>query len=151
MEIKNLWPHNDIDEEELKQSTELLTELMNKAAEGKNSDFRFITCWGDRIVVKEYIYGVDAVIRIFADAETNSLKLYSTQIGERAQDLGLILSIKQFNQCKNYYQKEREIAEDMLAEYRSYIWGGHIWDTLVGNIRKEEDLVDYRTLPIKWF
>jgi hypothetical protein len=44
MEIKNLWPHNDIDEEELKQSTELLTELMNKAAEGKNSDFRFITC-----------------------------------------------------------------------------------------------------------
>jgi hypothetical protein len=71
--------------------------------------------------VKEYIYGVDAVIRIFADAETNSLKLYSTQIGEGAQDLGLILSIKQFNQCKNYYQKEREIAEDMLAEYRAYI------------------------------
>jgi hypothetical protein len=39
----------------------------------------------------------------------------------------------------------------MLDEYRSYIFGGHVWDTLVGNIRKEEDLVDYRTLPIKWF
>jgi hypothetical protein len=39
----------------------------------------------------------------------------------------------------------------MLAEYRSYIWGGHVWDTLVGNDRKEEDMVDYRTLPIKWF
>lgn len=151
MEIKDLWPHNDIDEEALRQGAELFTELLKKALEGKNSDFRFITCWADRTVVKEYIYGVDAVIRIFADAENNSLKLYYTQITEGTQDLGLILSIKQFHQCVQYYQKERAIAEDMLAEYRSYIWGGHVWDTLVGNIRKEEDMVDYRTLPIKWF
>ena len=76
--------------------------------------------------MKEYIYGVDAVIRIFADAESNSLKLYYAQITEGTQDLGLILSIKQFHQCVQYYQKERAIAEDMLAEYRSYIWGGHV-------------------------
>ena len=151
MEIKNLWPHNDIDEEMLEQGAEMFTELVKKAMEGKNSDFRFITCWADRAVVKEYISNVDVVIRIFADAETTSLKLYYPQIEEGTQDLGLMLSIKQFNQCRKYYQKEREIAEDMLAEYRSYIWGGHVWDTLVGNIRKEEDMVDYRTLPIKWF
>jgi hypothetical protein len=39
----------------------------------------------------------------------------------------------------------------MLDEYRSYIFGGHIWDTLVGNDRTDEDCVDYRTLPWRFF
>jgi hypothetical protein len=43
------------------------------------------------------------------------------------------------------------IAKDMLDEYKMYVWSGHLWDTLMGNDRKEEDMVDYRTLPVKWF
>jgi hypothetical protein len=43
------------------------------------------------------------------------------------------------------------LAYDMIAEYKAYVFGGHIWDTLVGNIRKDEDLVDYRKLPTRWF
>ncbi len=151
MDIKNLWSKEEIDKEKLKQSEELFMQVMTKALEGKQSGFEFITCWQVRNVVKEYIVGVDTVISIFSDLERTFSDSYIKQIIAGEQDLEVILSLKQFNQCRKYYEQEKAIAEDMLAEYRSYIWGGHIWDTLVGNTRKEEDLVDYRTLPIKWF
>jgi tRNA A37 threonylcarbamoyladenosine synthetase subunit TsaC/SUA5/YrdC len=70
--------------------------------------------------------GVDTVINIFSNLEASSYKAYLSQIKTNTQDLGLILALKQFNQCRKYYQKEREIAEDMLDEYRSYIFGGHV-------------------------
>lgn len=144
----NFNQKDDINHEEIE---EMFTELVKKALTSKQSDFKFLTCWQDRIIAKEYIKGLFTTIEFFNNLINTSTKLYLEQIKTGTQDLGLILSIKQFHQCVQYYQKERAIAEDMLAEYRSYIWGGHVWDTLVGNIRKEEDMVDYRTLPIKWF
>jgi hypothetical protein len=63
---------------------------------------------------------------MFNNLITNLTKVYVEQIEKNAQDLGIMLSLKQFYTCKDYYQKEREIAEDMLDEYRSYIFGGHV-------------------------
>jgi hypothetical protein len=58
---------------------------------------------------------------MFNNLITNLTKVYVEQIEKNAQDLGIMLSLKQFIQCRDYYLAEREIAEDMLAEYRAYI------------------------------
>ena len=42
------------------------------------------------------------------------------------QELETVISLKQLYICKKFYEQEIAIAEDMLAEYRSYIWGGHV-------------------------
>lgn len=139
------------DNQYLGQEEELFVQLVNKALNEPQSEFFFIRSWEQRKAVKEYIVGIDSTISIFVNLINKVYKTYLEQIRTNEQDLGIILSLKQFIQCRDYYLTERKIAEDVLDEYRSYIWGGHIWDTLVGNIRKEEDLVDYRTLPIKWF
>ena len=148
-----MWDFNFNQEDQIskEQQEELFNTLVQKALKGEQSESRFIVCWQDRNVVREYIRGTTATVQMFNNLITNLTKVYVDQIEKNTQDLGIMLSLKQFYTCKDYYQKEREIAEDMLDEYRSYIWGGHIWDTLVGNTRKEEDMVDYRTLPIKWF
>ena len=148
-----MWDFNFDQEDQIskEQQEELFTTLVQKALKGEQSESRFIVCWQDRNVVREYIRGTTATVQMFNNLITNLTKVYVNQIEKNTQDLGIMLSLKQFYTCKDYYQKEREIAEDMLDEYRSYIWGGHIWDTLVGNTRKEEDMVDYRTLPVKWF
>lgn len=86
---------------------------------------------------------------MFSDLVEKTTESYIDQIAKDEQDLGLILALKQFTQCKDYYEQELFLAEDILKEYWSYILGGHVWDTLLGNIRKDEDMVDYRTLPVK--
>jgi hypothetical protein len=101
--------------------------------------------------VKEYIRGANIVATIFSNLISTTEKVYLEQIATGTQDLGVILALKQFIQCRDYYYKESEVAYDMLDEYKCYVWSGHIIDTLVGNTRREEDLVDYRTLPVKWF
>ena len=148
-----MWDFNFNQEEQIskEQQEELFNTLVQKALKGEQSESRFIVCWEDRNIVREYIRGTTATVQMFNNLITNLTKVYVDQIEKNTQDLGIMLSLKQFYTCKDYYQKEREIAEDMLDEYRSYIFGGHVWDTLVGNTRKEEDMVDYRTLPVKWF
>ena len=46
-----------------------------------------------------------------------SAEVYVDQIAKDEQDLGLILALKQFTQCKDYYEQELFLAEDILKEY----------------------------------
>ena len=135
----------------LKDGEELFQQLIKKALTGENSKFEFLRCWSDRLVIKQYLVGVNTVLKLFKTVEETAYKTYIEQIKMNIQDVGVVLALKQFRQCRDYYKKEKQIAKDMLSEYRAYVFGGHIWDTLVGNIRKEKDLVDFRTLPISLF
>lgn len=134
-----------------KESEKLFIQLMEKALTNEHSTFEFLRCWSDREVIKQYVYNVSAVITMFKNLEKTAYKTYLKQIESSTQDLQVVLVLKQFNQCKRYYQKEKEIAKDMLEEYKAYVFGGHLWDTLVGNIRTDEDCVDYRNLPWGFF
>lgn len=145
----NFWSPKQL--EELKEGEEKFTEVMQKALNNESSQFEFLRCLEDYFATKQYIRGVDLVINIFNNILKNTSKIYQQQIETNTQDLGIILALKQFLQCRDFYAKEREMAYDMIAEYKAYVFGGHFWDTLVGNIRKDEDLVDYRKLPTRWF
>lgn len=151
----NDWWNNDEpngeEHRDQEAEKELFTDLVNKALKGEHTKFNFLRCWSDRTPVKQYIFGITATLKMFSDLVDKTTESYIDQIAKDEQDLGLILALKQFTQCKDYYEQELFLAEDILNEYWSYIFGGHIWDTLVGNIRKDEDMVDYRDLPVKWF
>ena len=71
-------------------------------------------------------------------------KEYIKHVAAGEQDLDSILVLRDFKQCMDYYKAEERIVDDCLAEHWEYIMRGHIFDTLVGNIRPDEDLWDYR-------
>ena len=148
------WDNNEPKSEEHRDSVaeqELFTELVNKALKDEHTKFNFLRCWSDRTQLKQYILGLKDVVKMFRNSVKKSAEVYVDQIAKDEQDLGLILALKQFTQCKDYYEQELFLAEDILKEYWYYIFGGHVCDTLIGSIRKDEDMVDYRTLPVKWF
>ena len=77
------------------------------------------------------------------------MKTYAKDIMADEQKLEMLMSMKQFEICYNYYKKEYEIAKDMLSEYRAYLFSGHIFDQLVlNNVRPDDECVDYRKLPL---
>ena len=80
------------------------------------------------------------------------MKTYAKDILTDEQKLETLMSMKQFKICHDYFEKEREIAKDMLSEYYAYLTSGHIFDQLVMNgVRSDDDCVDYRKVPWKIF
>ena len=131
---------------------EIFSELVKKALKGKQSDFEFIRTYETCKVARYYKISVKRVSKVFKTLYKKLMKTYAKDILTDEQKLEMLMSMKQFEICYDYYKKEYELAKDMLSEYRAYLTGGHIFDQLVCNaIRSEDDCVDYRKLPWKIF
>ena len=123
-------------------------ELVKKALKGKQSDFEFIRTYEMCKVVRYYKISVKRVYKTFKTLYKKLMKTYAKDILTGEQKLEMLMSMKQFEICYDYYKKEYELAKDMLSEYRAYLSSGHIFDQLVLNdIRSDDECVDYRELP----
>ena len=131
---------------------EIFSELVKKALKGKQSDFEFIRTYETCKVARYYKISVKRVSKVFKTLYKKLMKTYAKDIMTDEQKLEMLMSMKQFEICYDYYKKEYELAKDMLSEYRAYLTSGHIFDQLVCNaIRSDDDCVDYRKLPWKLF
>ena len=127
-------------------------ELVKKALKGKQSDFEFIRTYEMCKVARYYKISVKKVSKVFKTLYKKLMKTYAKDIMAGEQKLEMIMSIKQFKICYDYYKKEYELAKDMLSEYHVYLTSGHIFDQLVMNgVRSDDDCVDYRKLSWKIF
>ena len=123
-------------------------ELVKKALKGKQSDFEFIRTYEMCKVARYYKISVKRVYKTFKTLYKKLMKTYAKDILTGDQKLEMLMSMKQFEICYDYYKKEYELAKDMLSEYRAYLSSGHIFDQLVLNsVRSDDDCVDYRELP----
>ena len=127
---------------------EIFGELVKKALKGKQSDFEFIRTYEMCKVARYYKISVKRVSKTFKTLYKKLMKTYAKDILTGEQKLEMLMSMKQFEICYDYYKKEYELAKDMLSEYRAYLSSGHIFDQLVLNdVRSDDECVDYRELP----
>ena len=123
-------------------------ELVKKALKGKQSDFEFIRTYEMCKVARYYKISVKRIYKTFKTLYKKLMKTYAKDILTDEQKLEMLMSMKQFEICYDYYKKEYELAKDMLSEYRAYLSSGHIFDQLVLNsVRSDDECVDYRELP----
>lgn len=134
-----------------KSTDELFKDLVTKALEGKHSKFEFIRSYEMFQIAKMYRKGVKSVTKMFRNMEYELLCTYKKMIKSGKDDLTLVMAIKQFAACAQYYKEEHAITKDMISEFRCYVNSGHILQTLMGGIRPECECVDYRKLPLKLF
>ena len=124
-------------------------ELVKKALGGKQSDFEFIRTYEVCKTARLYKSSVKRLSKVFKNLYKKLMKTYTKDIMTDEQKLEMLMSMKQFEICYNYYKKEYEIAKDMLSEYRAYLLSGHIFDQLVlNNVRPDDECVDYRKSPL---
>ena len=91
-------------------------ELVKKALEGKHSDFEFIRTYETCKVARYYKIGVKRVYKTFKTLYKKLMKTYAKDIMADEQKLEMLMSMKQFEICYDYYKKEYELAKDMLSE-----------------------------------
>ena len=137
---------------ELSEDEKFFEAVVKKALSGKHSDFEFIRTYEDCKTARLYKISVKRLSKVFKNLYKESMKTYAKDIMADEQKLEMLMSMKQFKICYNYYKKEYELAKDMLSEYYVYLTSGHIFDQLIMNgIRSDDDCVDYRKLPWKIF
>ena len=133
---------------ELSEDEKFFEAVMKKALSGKHSDFEFIRTYEDCKTARLYKTSVKRLSKVFKNLYKKLMKSYAKDIMTDEQKLEMLMSMKQFEICYDYYKKEYELAKDMLSEYRAYLSSGHIFDQLVLNsVRSDDECVDYRELP----
>jgi hypothetical protein len=142
----------EMEQIDLTDPKKFFSELVKKALIGKQSDFEFIRSYEMLKVARLYRKGTKKVYKVFKSLHKALLKTYTNAIMTDDQKLDMIMSIKQFEVCYDYYKKEHAIAKDMLKEYQAYVFSGHILEQLFFyGVRPDEECVDYRKLPWKLF
>ena len=137
---------------ELSEDEKFFEAIMKKALSGKHSDFEFIRTYEACETARLYKTSVKRLSKVFKNLYKKLMKSYAKDIMTDEQKLEMLMSMKQFKICHDYFEKEREIAKDMLSEYHAYLTSGHIFDQLVMNgVRSDDDCVDYRKVPWKIF
>ena len=137
---------------ELSEDEKFFEAIMKKALSGKHSDFEFIRTYEMCKAARLYKTSIKTVYKTFKTLYKKLMKTYAKDIMTDEQKLEMLMSMKQFEICYDYYKKEYELAKDMLDEYYAYLTSGHIFDQLIMNgIRSDDDCVDYRKLPWKIF
>ena len=137
---------------ELSEDEKFFEAIMKKALSGKHSDFEFIRAYEACETARLYKTSVKRLSKAFKNLYKKLMKSYAKDIMTDEQKLEMLMSMKQFEICHDYFEKECEIAKDMLSEYHAYLTSGHIFDQLVMNgVRSEDDCVDYRKLSWKIF
>ena len=127
---------------------EIFGELVKKALKGKQSDLEFIRTYEMCNTARLYKSSVKRLSKVFKNLYKKLMKTYTKDIMADEQKLEMLMSMKQFKICYNYFKKECEIAKDMLSEYHAYLFRWHIFDQLVLNsVRPDDDCVDYRKSP----
>ena len=129
----------------------MFKELVERALNNDYQPFEFIGSLTERSVARTCISATKKIIKLFKNLELSSAETYADLIREGKQSPEILLAHIQFKQCVKFYEKELFTLKDMLAEYRAYVFGGNILNTLLGVYRKEEDKVDFRKLPWKLF
>lgn len=137
---------------ELTEDEKFFEAIVKKALSGKHSDFEFIRTYEACETARLYKISVKRLSKVFKTLYKKSMKTYSKDILTDEQKLETLMSMKQFKICHDYFEKECEIAKDMLSEYHAYLTSGHMFDQLIMNgVRSDDDCVDYRKVPWKIF
>lgn len=137
---------------ELTEDEKFFEAIVKKALSGKHSDLEFIRTYEACETARLYKISIKRLSKVFKTLYKKSMKTYAKDILTDEQKLETLMSMKQFKVCHEYFEKEREIAKDMLSEYYAYLTSGHMFDQLIMNgVRSDDDCVDYRKVPWKIF
>lgn len=132
----------DRTQEEQEELYELLTE---KALSKDHTSFEYIKNTTEFSVMRQAVSGLESVIKLYECICEELYKAYCDQVLTGSTDFNMLYILRQNQECKTFYKKELEIAQDMIDEYWAYVWSGHFLDQwLLFRNRESWHLWDHR-------
>lgn len=128
-----------------KEQEELFQALTEKALAGDHNSFEYIkntTEWG---IIRATKKGIKKIILLYDQVTDSIYREYCRHITLGTQDFNMIYALRQFQECKGFYEAELELVLDMLSEYDAYVGQGHFFDQFIfGKERESWHCWDHR-------
>ena len=139
-----------IDNQQEESALELTQALIERATRGERTEFRLLVSAEDARNAKAVMKACKSFSRKLGEAAMAAMLKYAGGIDmSGCENVRLLISAKQVRDCAEFYREECETLKDMLREFRCYVSYGHrISMLLLGFERPEEDMTDWRELPI---
>lgn len=110
------------------EQEELFKALVEKAINKEHTGFEYIKNVVEFRVMRSSRKGLITVIKLFDHILDSMYKAYCKQVGEGNNDFSLLCVYRQYGECREFYKKELETAENMLDEYDAYLGRGHFME-----------------------
>lgn len=127
------------------EQEELFKVLTEKALAKDHNGFEYIKNTTEFGIIKKTVSGLLKIITLYERIIKNLYKTYCAQVIQGTQDFNMLYALRQYQECKAFYESELAIAKDMLEEYDAYLGKGHFLDQfLFGHTREVWHLWDHR-------
>lgn len=136
---------------QIKDNVELIGKLVDLALAGNAPKFEFIRSLRGLREAKAVRKALKGVANMFAKLGDGVEREYSVGIFQGEAKLELLKPLYDFRLCQKFYSNELAVAEDMISEYRTYLRSGRWLKAALGFDRSEEELVDFREIPLTLF
>lgn len=134
------------------EEKELGQAVLDRVQNNQYSEFSLLTSLQAFKGAKLYRGVIKKVKEGFKAEATRCFNKYLQDAANNKADFRDLLKFRDLRHCYNFYQKEYNIIDDMIDEFRCYLRSNENFIRLrLGKVRTEEEMVDFRTLPLSLF
>jgi hypothetical protein len=127
------------------EQEELFQVLTENALSGDHTKKEFIQNTSEWWLMQDARSGLLKVIALYDSIVGSLYKEYCKQVLQGTADFEMLVALRQFKACVDFYQEEFNQLEDMAKEYRAYLNSGHLIDQwLLFKTRDVGELWDHR-------
>lgn len=126
------------------ETQQLISKIIDHALEGNYTEFTFLRSWSDYKYYKNKRRSFNYAAHMLQGSANRIFKAYCKSVKEGTANFNKLLVYQQLQNTVAFYKKEVETFTEMLYEYDAYLLEGHYLAALLGEIRADKDLVDFR-------
>jgi hypothetical protein len=115
---------------------QLLVEILRRADEEEFTQFCYITSWQEFRFYQKLVKANQLVIGMLDTSINKLVRSYCKAVIAGISDVTELLACNQLRKVQDFYYKDIEIINNMLAEYEDYLGQGHFWYSFLGGERR---------------
>lgn len=118
------------------EEQQIIVDILNRAEKLEFTEFRFIGNWTAYNYFRREYKTTKLVIKMLRESADKLFKTYCKEVTLGDADLDELIAFKQLLDVKDFYEKELDILNRMLADYEDYLFHGNLLNALLGEERK---------------
>ncbi len=118
------------------ETTQLISDIMAKAQEGKAHPFRHIVYWSEFRYYKRWIISTKLIIKTLKASANSLFKEYCKDVIAGISDIMKLLAYSELLDIIAFYENDLKTVQQMLDDYNNYLGEGNFWYSLLGGRRE---------------
>jgi hypothetical protein len=118
------------------ETTQLISDIITKAQEGKAHPFRYILYWSEYRYYIGWTRSTKLIIKTLRSSADRLFKKYCKNVTAGISDITKLLAYSQLLDIIAFYENDLKTVQAMIDDYDTYLREGNFWSALLGGRRE---------------